>query len=133
MIDDAIKKLDKSYTRRLTEEMIRIPSIVGGEAELAEFIKQELDNLGLATEEHLVHPNRPNIYGKLRLSDGKRLHFNGHTDTVPVVEGWDTDPFEPVQKGDKLHGLGSCDMKAGIACTLNMIRAIVNSDTGFRG
>jgi acetylornithine deacetylase/succinyl-diaminopimelate desuccinylase-like protein len=38
-----------------------------------------------------------------------------------------------VQKGDKLHGLGSCDMKAGIACTLNMIRAIVDSGADFKG
>lgn len=133
MIDEAIKKLDNSYTRRLTEEMIRIPSVVGDEAELAEYIKQELDRLGLETKEQMVQPNRPNIYGKLVNGEGKRLHFNGHTDTVPVAKGWDTDPFEPVQKGDWLHGLGSCDMKAGIACTFNMIRAIVDSGAEFKG
>ena len=133
MIDEAVKKLDESYILRLTEEMIRIPSVVGDEAELAEYIKQELERLGLETEEHMVKSNRPNIYAKLANGDGKRLHFNGHTDTVPVVKGWDTDPFEPVQKGNKLHGLGSCDMKAGIACTLNMIRAIVDSGAGFKG
>ena len=133
MIDEAIRKLDDSYTRRLTEEMIRIPSVVGNEAELAEYIKQEMMRLGLETTVHMVHPNRPNIYGKIKMRDGKRLNFNGHTDTVPVVDGWDTDPFTPVQKGDKLHGLGSCDMKAGLACTLNMIRAIVDSDAEFKG
>lgn len=100
MLNNALRKLDESYTRRLIEEMIRIPSVVGDEAELAEYIKQELERLGLETNEHMVHPKRPNIYGKLRLCDGKRIHFNGHTDTVPVVNGWDTDPFEPVQKGD---------------------------------
>jgi acetylornithine deacetylase/succinyl-diaminopimelate desuccinylase-like protein len=36
-------------------------------------------------------------------------------------------------KSDKLYGLGSCDMKAGIACTLNMLRAIVDSGTQFNG
>ncbi len=133
MIDEAIRRLDDSYTRRLTEEMIRIPSVVGDEAEIAEYIRLELDRLGLETTEHMVHPNRPNIYGKLRMGEGKRLNFNGHTDTVPVVEGWTTDPFMPMQKGDKLHGLGSCDMKAGIACTLNMIRAIVDSGAEFKG
>lgn len=133
MIEEAVKKLDNTYTRRLTEEMIRIPSVVGDEAELAEYIKQELNHLGLETEEHVVQPNRPNIYGRLLKGKGKRLHFNGHIDTIPVVKGWNTDPFEPVQKGDKLHGLGSCDMKAGIACTLNMIRAIVDSNAEFKG
>jgi succinyl-diaminopimelate desuccinylase len=133
MFDETIRMLDDAYTRRLTEEMIRIPSVVGQEAELAEHIKQELERLGLETTEQMVHPNRPNIYGKLRMGDGKRLNFNGHTDTVPVVDGWDTDPFTPVQKGDRLHGLGSCDMKVGIACTLNMIRAIVDSGVDFKG
>ena len=133
MISEAIRKLDDSYARRLTEEMIKIPSVVGGEMELAEYIRQELDNLGMETKEHMVQPNRPNIYGKLKMSGGKRLNFNGHTDTVPVVTGWYTDPFTPVQKGDRLHGLGSCDMKAGIACTLNMIRAIVESGADFKG
>jgi acetylornithine deacetylase/succinyl-diaminopimelate desuccinylase-like protein len=46
MIQEAIKKLDDSYTRRLTEEMIKIPSVVGEEAELAEYIRQELERLG---------------------------------------------------------------------------------------
>ena len=32
-----------------------------------------------------------------------------------------------------MYGLGACDMKAGIACTLNMIRAVVNSGHSFKG
>ncbi|MBN2336777.1 M20/M25/M40 family metallo-hydrolase [Candidatus Bathyarchaeota archaeon] len=133
MISEAVRRLDDSYTRRLTEEMIKIPSVVGDEAELAEYIRQELDRLGMETTEHMVQPKRPNIYGKLKMGDGKRLNFNGHTDTVPVVNGWETDPFTPVQKDDRLHGLGSCDMKAGIACTLNMVRAIIDNGADFKG
>jgi len=47
---------------------------------------------------------------------------------VPVVEGWDMDPFTPIVREGKMYGLGSCDMKGGIACTLNMLRAV--SDSG---
>jgi len=81
-----------------------------------------------------VEPGRPNIYARLEgQAPGRRLNFNGHTDTVPVVEGWETDPFTPVEREGRLHGLGSCDMKAGIACTLNMLRAFVESDHCFDG
>lgn len=47
-----------------------------------------------------------------------KIGFLGHTDTVPASEKWMTDPWELVQKGDKLYGLGVCDMKSGIAAML---------------
>jgi len=134
MIKEALRCLDNSYTMRKLEEMIRINSIVGREGELAEYLRRELDGLGLKTELHEVEPGRPNVYGRLKGSrDGKRLNFNGHTDTVPVVEGWETDPFEPVLKENRLHGLGSCDMKAGLANILTMLKAIQDSGHELRG
>jgi succinyl-diaminopimelate desuccinylase len=81
-----------------------------------------------------VEPGRFNIYAKLMGNGhGRRLSFIGHTDTVPVVEGWDTDPFIAVERGNRLYGLGACDMKAGLACILNMLRAFVMSDYRFKG
>jgi acetylornithine deacetylase len=39
--------------------------------------------------------------------------LSGHTDVVPVDgQDWDTDPFSVVEKDGKLHGRGTCDMKA---------------------
>jgi acetylornithine deacetylase/succinyl-diaminopimelate desuccinylase-like protein len=134
MIEDLLKKIDDTYTVKKTEEMIAIPSVVGDEAQLAEYLRDELESLGLEVELEYVLDGRPNVYGKLiGSSKGRRLHFNGHTDTVPVVDGWETDPFKPVRKGNRLHGLGSCDMKAGIACTLSMIKAFVDSSHEFSG
>jgi len=46
------------------------------------------------------------------------LVFVGHVDTVPVSPGWRTPPFTPLEKSGKIYGLGSSDMKAGIACIL---------------
>jgi succinyl-diaminopimelate desuccinylase len=134
MIDEIIGKLDSAYTRRVLEEMIKINSVVGRERELAFYLKEELEAIGLDCEMHDVEPDRPNIYGRMMgESPGKRLNFNGHTDTVPIVEGWDMDPFTPVVKEGKMYGLGSCDMKGGIACTLNMLRAISNSGHTLQG
>jgi succinyl-diaminopimelate desuccinylase len=134
MIDEILVRLDSSYTLRVLEEMIKINSVVGNEGELAHYLKEELEAIGLECEMHDVEPDRPNIYGRMRgESPGKRLNFNGHTDTVPIVEGWDIGPFSPLVQDGKMYGLGSCDMKGGIACTLDMLRAISNSGHTLRG
>lgn len=133
MLEELLSKLDTAYTQRLLEDMIRINSIVGQEGDLAEFLKNEIEALGMNCEMDEVEPGRSNVYARLGDKPGKRLNFNGHTDTVPVVEGWKIDPFNPLIKDGKLYGLGACDMKAGIACILNMVRAFVNSSYPFNG
>ena len=134
MIEDVLTKIDDSYTIRRLEEMIGINSVVGQEGELAEYLRRELEALGLKAETQEVEPGRSNIYGRLNgPKPGKRLNFNGHLDTVPAVDGWETDPFKPVREGGRLHGLGSCDMKAGIASVLTMLRAIGDSGHSLRG
>ncbi len=134
MIQDAIAHIDDSYTIRKLEEMVGINSVVGQEGELAEYLLRELDVLGLETETQEVQPRRPNVYGRLnRGKPGRRLNFNGHLDTIPVVEGWETDPFEPVRREETLIGLGSCDMKAGFACILTMLKAVQDSGLAFKG
>ena len=131
---DLLDKIDHDYTLSKLEEMIKIPSIVGEEKELAHYLQNELDGLGLKTELHEAQPGRPNIYAKLEGSGpGKKLDFNGHTDTVPVVPGWTHDPFTPVKKDGKIFGLGSNDMKGGIASILSMMRAFVESGHDFKG
>ncbi|HLI66971.1 MAG TPA: acetylornithine deacetylase [Caulobacteraceae bacterium] len=45
--------------------------------------------------------------------------LSGHTDVVPVDgQAWTSDPFTVVQRGDKLYGRGTCDMKGFIALAL---------------
>lgn len=133
-MDEILKELDNDYTQKVLKEMIKIDSIVGHEGEYANFLHDELHSFGVQCTMDEVEPGRPNIYGKLfGESPGKKLNFNGHTDTVPVVEDWDFDPFDPIVKDGKMYGLGSCDMKGGIACILNAIKAISNSGYRFKG
>lgn len=47
------------------------------------------------------------------------IGLSAHTDVVPVDgQDWDTDPFELIEKGTKLYGRGSCDMKGFVACVM---------------
>jgi acetylornithine deacetylase/succinyl-diaminopimelate desuccinylase family protein len=134
MTDTLLANLDNAYTLRVLKDMIRIPSVVGQERALAEYLYRELEALGLECALHEVEPGRPNVYGTLRgAAPGRRLNFNGHTDTVPAADGWNSDPFVPLERDEKLYGLGACDMKAGIACALNVVRAFVTSGYPFDG
>ena len=134
MIDDVIKRLDDSYTIKLTKEMINIPSVTGEEEMIGEYIRGKLDEYGLKTSIEMVEPGRPNVYGVLEGGiPGRRLNYNAHTDTVPTGEDWDTDPFKAEVKEGKIYGRGACDMKSGIACSLNMLHAIANSGVEFKG
>ena len=51
------------------------------------------------------------------------LVLSGHTDTVPFDDkNWSSDPFKMVEKGDRLYGLGTADMKSFFALVLEAIR-----------
>ena len=131
---DVLNYLDHAFTQSALEELISIPSVVGQEGELAEYLCAQLECMGLQCELREVEPGRPNIYARLSgRGAGRRLNFCGHLDTVPAGDGWETDPYVPVERNGRLYGLGACDMKAGIACTLSMIRAIVQSGQCFNG
>jgi len=52
------------------------------------------------------------------IGDNPVMGFLGHTDTVDIADGWETDPFTLTEKDGMLYGLGACDMKGGIAASL---------------
>ena len=70
------------------------------------------------TKADLVATIGPQVAGGIILS--------GHTDVVPVAgQDWNTDPFVAQEKGDKIYGRGSCDMKGFIAVVLAMLPEIL--------
>ena len=100
MSEELLARLDNAYALRLLSEMVEIDSVVGNEGELAEFLQRELLDLGLDCEMHEVEPGRPNVYARLPgIGPGRRLNLCGHTDTVPVCDGWESDPFAPITRG----------------------------------
>lgn len=134
MLEEVLRRLDDSYTVRLIEEMIGIPSVTGEEEALSLYLKEKLEGYGFKAELEYVEPGRPNIYGILEGSrPGKRLNYNAHTDTVPAGDDWVTDPFKAIIKDGRIYGRGACDMKSNIVCTLNMLRAVADSGAEFRG
>ncbi|NHJ46414.1 MAG: M20 family metallopeptidase [Asgard group archaeon] len=132
-IDSEIS-IDTEYLRNLLEQMIEINSIIGKEKELAIFVAQELQKIGMAIQLDDVEPDRPNIYAShIFDSKGKTMTINGHLDTVDICEGWTYDPFIPIEKDGKLFGLGSSDMKGGMACAIAAIKALIENGENLTG
>ena len=57
----------------------------------------------------------------MSIGNNPKLGFLGHTDTVEYVTDWETNPLELTRVGNKLYGLGTCDMKGGIAAILKAV------------
>ena len=62
---------------------------------------------------------KSSLYATIGPDDVSGVGLSGHTDVVPVDgQDWDTDPFEMTEKGDRLYGRGTCDMKGFLACMM---------------
>ncbi len=60
-------------------------------------------------------PPIENLYARLG-TKSPNFCFAGHTDVVPVGQGWTVDPFEGSVIDGHLYGRGAADMKGAIAC-----------------
>lgn len=121
--------------------MIRIPSCnpfgtpregPPAEAAMAAYLMTRMRELGLEVDSHEVLPGRRNVWGRLRgTGHGPTLALAGHMDTVGV-DGYDA-PFDPIVRDGNIYGRGSCDMKAGLAAYLEVVRLIQASDRPLSG
>ncbi|PZR53779.1 dipeptidase [Xylanimonas oleitrophica] len=70
-------------------------------------------------------PGAPAVVARRPVPEGApTVLLYAHHDVQPPGEGWDTDPFEPVQVGERLFGRGAADDKAGIAAHLGALRTL---------
>ena len=129
-----------SITRWL-KEMIAIPSEnpMADEArpghreqEIGEYYLEQMRQLGLTVGSREAAPGRPNVFGtRAGRKDHPSLMLCGHLDTVPT-EGYD-EPYAPHERDGRIYGRGSCDMKAGLACYLEVARLLQNAEVTLSG
>lgn len=97
----------------LAQALIRRPSVTPKDAGALDVLEAVLKELGFATH-RLPFGDVDNLYA--RLGDGApHFCFAGHSDVVPVGEGWQADPFAAEVKDGMLYGRGAADMKSAIA------------------
>src|SRR5829696_1299691 len=102
-------------TSRLVEIDSVNPALVPGgrgEAEIARFVLDWAAQAGLSADVLEGTPGRPSVVVRAPgWGGGRTLMLCAHMDTVGV-EGM-ADPHRPRLEGDRLHGRGAYDMKAG--------------------
>ena len=97
----------------LTAALVRCPSVTpveGGAIEMLDGMLSEAGFTCTRTDRNGV----ANLYARYG-TGGPVLGFNGHTDVVPVGEGWTREPFGADIHDGKLWGRGACDMKSAVA------------------
>ncbi|KAF1012326.1 MAG: acetylornithine deacetylase [Burkholderia sp.] len=93
---------------------------------LIETVRDALAERGIAAT--LTHDKRKgwaNLCATLPAHDGSTdggVVLSGHTDVVPVDgQDWNSDPFKPAIRDDRLYGRGTCDMKGFIGTALALV------------
>ncbi|MEU6575909.1 succinyl-diaminopimelate desuccinylase [Streptomyces sp. NPDC046805] len=99
----------------LTRALVDLPSESGDEARIADAVARALSALDHLTVERLGN----SVVARSDLGRAQRAVIAGHLDTVPAAGNL------PSRLADgKVHGLGACDMKGGVAVALRLAAAV---------
>lgn len=102
----------------LAQELIKRPSVTPKDEGALDVLARVLTDLGFTCERMaFADQNRPqieNLYARLG-TGAPNFCFAGHTDVVPVGDGWTTAPFDGDVIEGRLYGRGAADMKGAIA------------------
>jgi acetylornithine deacetylase len=142
MAGDPVAKASAFVTaeavRDVLMDMVNISSPTGGEGELANYIVDRMEKVGLDTELQYISEGRPNAVGHMRgRGTGTNLLLTGHMDTS--YDG--NEPHLPgrgfkaraIEEDGWIWGLGARNMKSGLASGLVALEAIAKAGIRLDG
>ena len=140
---EILRHLDPAEPVELARELIRVPSPLWGESEVARWLERWFLERGYGVdlqevphETHITHQAIATLPGD---GSGPSLMLCGHTDTSdwngrPFREDeWTRDPFGGEIDDGYLYGLGAINMKAGVAANLAAAEAVRRSGRPLKG
>lgn len=119
--------IDEDEVLELSRELIRIPSVYTKELDVARHVAARLRDWGFSPRTIPVDGHGPDVVAEFGRKDAPAIVFNGHMDTVDVMQGWKHDPFDAKVERGMLYGLGSLDMKCGLAAMMVAFKALARS------
>jgi acetylornithine deacetylase/succinyl-diaminopimelate desuccinylase-like protein len=121
-----LDRIDESWLVDLTTSLVRAAgqNPPGEEAATVTVLGGAAAELGLDVVETAVEAGRNNLRVTLESGRGPGLLLLGHTDVVPVGEGWTTEPFGGAVHKGRIYGRGASDMKGGLAASLAAMAAL---------
>jgi len=128
-------QLDLDRAVELVRQVCRIPSVLGNEGALAEFLASLMRDSGFeAVRLQPVLPGRPNALGELSFGSGPRVVMTGHIDTKPESHGWQrAAPYSGDLIDGAVYGHGIMDMKAALACQIVAMEALRSTGLQLSG
>lgn len=101
----------------LLRELVSIESPTGKEERISAFIRDFLSERGFEVETLPVKGFGDDVIAYLP-GKGPTVVLNGHMDTVHPSREWTRNPLGELD-GDRFYGIGSADMKGGLAALLS--------------
>jgi acetylornithine deacetylase len=119
-------------------DVINIPSATGEELQMAQYMQNALQQLGLQVTWQEVEDARANVVARWCGSGGgKNLMFNGHMDTSNTgredfLTGAGYKPSAVVKNGF-VYGLGIYNMKGALVCYTHAVKALQRAGVKLKG
>ncbi|MFD2936059.1 dipeptidase [Spirosoma flavum] len=131
--------LETNKQRFLDEllELLRIPSVSadssfkGDVRRAAEFVRDKLKEAGLDNAQLYETPGHPIVYAEKIVDANKpTVLVYGHYDVQPAdpYELWNTPPFEPTIRNERIYARGACDDKGQFYMHIKAIEAMMATD-----
>jgi succinyl-diaminopimelate desuccinylase len=123
-IDERVQKETVELLKRLVG--IRSTNPPGNEDEIANFVKAFLAKNGIESTLLPLEEGRSSVVARIPGNEPGSIVLCAHLDTVNVdAEKWTVPAFEARIDGGRMTGLGSADMKSGLAVILEIAKLIV--------
>ncbi|MFF0271196.1 M20 family metallopeptidase [Kribbella sp. NPDC004536] len=126
---EVLERIDEELLVRITRELLRAPgqNPPGEEAATVAVLAAAGRELDLDVVTVPVEPGRDNVSVTLAGGNGPGLLLLGHTDVVPVGDGWTVEPYGGLVRDGRIYGRGASDMKGGLAAALAALAALRGS------
>ena len=134
-MEDIFKHIDDNLQARLEQlfAWLRMKSVSADPAfkddcrAAAQWLADRLAEAGMQKAELIETGGHPAVYAEWLGAPGKpTVLLYGHYDVQPAVkeDGWNTEPFEPVVKGDLMLGRGTADDKGQVHTHLAAVESL---------
>ncbi len=132
---EVLDLIDPDAVVRAAQLLIQAPgeNPPGQEQATAEVLLELARTAGLDARVWDVEPGRPNVEVTLPGGPGPGLLVLGHTDVVPIGEGWTREPCGGEVIDGRLFGRGSTDMLGGLAAAVVAMNALHASGARLSG
>jgi acetylornithine deacetylase/succinyl-diaminopimelate desuccinylase-like protein len=118
-------------------EFLRIPSISSLKAhrpdveKAAQWVEARMKKAGIESVKIMPTGGHPVVYGDWLHAPGKpTILIYGHFDTQPVdpLDLWDTPPFNPVVRDDRIYARGATDDKGNLFIPITAVEAVLKTE-----